>query len=364
MKGPIIIFAFLLLLVSGCFYNDPVPVDQNVWPVAPPAKFDMNEQTLLTLDSIISVGPSSGISSIVIIKEGHLVYEKYYHGRDRSTFFGLSGVSSSIANIAVGKAIELGVIGSLDDSIYKYLPAYAQIFEDEPIKKNITFKHLMELKSGLTWSEFSGGFDELLSDNDKMVLSDDWVEYILSQPLDSYPGSRFTFNSAISIVLSAAIHQAYGKSYKIFLENEVFSDLGIGEFQIDEVGGNLNSAWGMSMRTLDVAKLGYLYLEEGDWFGRQFLEPSYVQSSSQIQTHIDFTNDFGWLWWRYADNNFFVSFLAENDVFFASGLGNERLYIVPHLDLVVAFTGTVEADVFALSSPFAFREYILGSMHQ
>lgn len=357
-----IILIFLFSVATGCFYNDPVPSDQNVWPVALPSSFEMDEALLLAMDSSITAQTNQGISSIVIIKEGHLVYEKYYHGNDRRTLFELSGVSSILTNVALGKAIDLGLVSSVEDSIFKYLPDYAQIFEDSPLKKNITFEHLMTMKSGLSWSEFSGGFDDLLSDNDKIVQSDDWVEYILSKPLEAHPGSRYSFNSAISTLLMAAIENEYQDSYKNFLVREAFKDMDIADVVIETFGENTNSAWGVSMSTLDIAKIGFLYSEKGDWFGRQLIDPSYVESSQAIQTHIDFNNDFGWMWWRYAEDSFFLSFLSENDTFFASGVANERLYVVPHLELVVAITGSEQAEGFSLSAPYAFRNYILGSL--
>ncbi|MEP2023064.1 MAG: serine hydrolase [Reichenbachiella sp.] len=356
------ILTLFLIFVSGCFYNDPVPSDQNVWPVALPSTFEMDEELLLEMDSVISIDPNNGISSVVIIKNGHLVYEKYYHGSDRRTLFELSGVSSSIVNVALGRAIDLGLITSVTDSIYKYLPEYNQIFEDTPLKKNITFEHVMTMKSGLSWSEFSGGFDDLLSDNDKIIQSEDWVEYLLSRPLDAYPGSRFAFNSAIAILISKVIEIQYEDSFSNFLTKEAFRDLNIDHVGIEVLGDNVNTAWGVSMTTLDLAKIGSVYLENGNWFGKPFIDETYVESSKSIQTNIDYSNDFGWMWWRYAEQNMFLSFLAENDIFFAAGTSNERMYIVPHLDLVVAITGTQEGEGFALSAPYVFRGYILGSL--
>ncbi|SMD37927.1 CubicO group peptidase, beta-lactamase class C family [Reichenbachiella faecimaris] len=362
MKQSIIIVILIGLGTMGCFYNEPVPSDQNVWPVAMPSDFGMNEELLLTMDSVISISPNSGISSIVIVKEGHLVFEKYYNGTDRRSLFGLSGISSSLVNAALGRAIDLGLIASVDDSLFKYIPEYAQEFEDSPIKKNITFEHLMAMKSGLSWREFSGGFDDLLSDTDYIIQSEDWVEYLLSKPLEALPGTRYSFNSAMAMLIAAAIENVYGDSFKNFMVKEALNTIDVKDVEIERIGDNENVAWGISMTTLDLTKIGYLYLEKGDWFGRQVLDQNYVESSSAIQTHVDFNNDFGWMWWRYAEDNFFLSFLSENDTFFAGGIGNERLYIVPHLELVVAVTGVQIEGNFSLSAPLVFRDYILGSL--
>lgn len=349
-------------LTSACYYDESIPSDQNVWPVAQPREVEMDEAKLLEMDSIIALLPGQGIESLVVVKSGHLVFEQYYQGNDRNTQFELGGVSSFISNLALGRAIDLGLIHSVNDSIYKYLPVYIEVFEDFPLKKNITFEHLMTMKSGLSWNELSGVFDGQLSDIDRMIASENWAEFLITKPLDALPGTRYAYNSAIPILIAEAIESQYGSDIQSFMLNEVFESLGVRSFDVATVGDNTNMAWGISLSTLDLAKLGYLYLNEGDWFDESIVKTSYVKSSIEVQTNIDYFNNFGWLWWRYADSNNFLVFLEENDTFFAGGIGEQRLYVVPHLELVVAITGKNERADFDLPSPLIFRDYILRSI--
>ncbi|MEO9804868.1 MAG: serine hydrolase [Reichenbachiella sp.] len=351
----------ILLFNTSCFYNDSIPPDQNVWPVANPGDLNMNTEVLMAMDSAVNIHPNEGITSIVVVKEGSLVFENYYFGNDRSTLFDLSGVSSSLSNLALGRAIDMGLITSVDDSLYKYLPAFAQEFEDFPLKKNITFEHLMTMKSGLSWNEFSTAFDGQENDIDRIIQSDDWVEYLITKPIDVLPGRRFSHNSAVPVLIAAAIENQYNDGYQSFLMKEVFGTLEVNNFDIANFRGNINSAWGISMSTLDLAKVGYLYLKRGDWFGRQVINENYMTSSVDVQANIDYYNSFGWMWWRYSDNSNFLS-LSENDVFFAAGIGNQRLYVVPHLELVVAITGENEQFDFTLTAPFVLKDYILESI--
>lgn len=353
--------ALVALTVSGCFYNEEVPDDRNVWPVAHPESVGMDADLLLEMDAALYNNPNEGINSIVIIKDGYLVFENYYFDNDRSTLFDLGGVSSCLTNLALGKAIEMGLIESVDDSLYKYLPDYAQEFEDFPLKKNITFAHLMTMKSGLSWNQLTSVFDGDENDIDYISLSSDWVEYLITKPLDAYPGSRFTFNGAISVLIAAAIENEYGAGFDVFLKSEVYASLDIDQADMEKSGGNLNPAWGISMTSLDLAKIGYLYLHEGEWFGEQLIDAEYVSSSVESQTVIDYFNDYGWLWWRYAENSTFLS-LETNDTFFATGHEGQRLYVIPHLDLVVVMTGNETPADYSLYSPFILRDYIIGAI--
>lgn len=353
--------AILLLTQVGCFYNEEVPDDQNVWSVAHPETVGMNANRLLEMNAALINNPNEGINSIVIIKDGNLVFENYYFDNDRSTRFELGGVSSCISNLALGKAIEMGLIESVNDSLYKYLPDYAQEFEDFPLKKNITFAQLMTMKSGLSWNELIGVFDGVDNDVDLIQQSNDWVEYVITKPLDAFPGSRFSFNSAIAVLIAAAIENEYGDTYERFLIHEVYQHLNIKTAEMANSGGNLNPAWGISMTSLDLAKIGYFYLHQGDWFGEQLLDTDYIVSSTGTQTVVDYYNDYGWLWWRYAEGSDFLS-LSTNDTFFAAGNEGQRLYVVPHLDLVVVMTGSETPADFSLFSPFVLRDYIIDAI--
>ncbi|MEO9967806.1 MAG: serine hydrolase [Reichenbachiella sp.] len=350
------------LIVSGCYYYDELPPDQNVWPVAHPTSVALDADRLMSMDSVIRTNPNEAVSSIVVIKEGQLVYENYYFGTDRSTLFDLGGIGNSISNIALGRAVDMGLILSTDDSLYKYLPEYAQEFEDDPLKKGITFEHIMTMKSGLSWNEFTSIFDGQENDIDQIIRSDNWVEYLITKPVDALPGRRFSHNRANPLLIAAAIESQYGNSYKTFLQDELFQDLGVNDFQISEFNGNANNAWGISMTTLDLAKLGYLYLNEGDWFGQEIISQEYAEASVDVQSSVDYTNNFGWMWWRYADTSNFLSALSQNDAFFAAGVGEERLYVIPHLDLVVAITGKNEQVDFTVTAPFLLRNYVLDAI--
>lgn len=357
-----IILLSVLCIICSCYYNEPIPADKNVWPVASPEEVDMIQEKLLQMDSAILVQPGQSINSVVIVKSGHLVYEKYYNSYTREDFFNLGGVGIIMSNLALGKAIEMGLIESVDDSLYKYLPDFKDEFDKFPMKKNITFRHLMTMKSGLSWNELSGLFGDSLNDLEKLELSENWVEFIITKPLDAVPGSRYSFNSATPVLLSAAIESQYKSGIKSFLLDEVLNAININNLEIERINGNANTGWGISMATLDLVKVGYLYLEQGNWFGDQTLNSDFVESSTSPQTNIDYFNNFGWMWWRYADGSRFLYFLEENDTFFAAGNGENRLYIVPHLDLVVAFTGAETRQDLDIPAPLYFRDYILRSI--
>lgn len=352
----------IVLVSTSCYYNDLIPPNQNVWPIAHPENIEMDAELLLQMDSVLKGNTLEGITSVVVIKEGHLIFENYYFGYDRRTLFPLGGLSSSLVNLALGRAIDMGLIDSVQDSIYKYFPEYAQLFEDSPLKKNITFENLMTMRAGLSWNELGGVFDKNQSDIIKIEASEDWVEYLLSKPVDVLPGRRFTYNSAMAILIAEAIDSQYSAGYQVFWEKEVLGPMGVTHSELANVGSNINPAWGVSMTTLDLAKVGYLYLQQGDWFGRQLISADYASSSVSAQVSIDFINQFGWMWWRYASRNNFLYMLDENDVYFASGNGDQRLYVVPHLDLVVVITGGDQIIDFSIPASYIFRDYILSAM--
>jgi CubicO group peptidase (beta-lactamase class C family) len=184
-----------------------------------------------------------------------------------------------------------------------------------------------------------------------MFTSRDWVRFVLGQPLANRPGARFAYSSEGSQLLSAIVTEATGQSLLAFARARLFSPLGIAtdpaaqpvftltnqstfdragfawaqDPQGYQVGGSF-----LKLTPRDLAKLGYLYLMEGRWPGRQLIPARYVRASTQVQSRPHGPAEYGYHWWVISQD--------EPHGFFARGFGGQYVLVLPSLDLVVVIT--------------------------
>jgi len=348
------------LFLSTCFFEEKTPEDQQLWEYAKPAAVGMDNQLLLDLDSLIQSSVFGRVNSLIIIKDDHLVFENYYTGINRSTPQDISGISFAIASSALGLAIEDGLINSLDDEVRDYLPAYSEMFAADPIKNTLTFRHLMSMKSGISWNENLTFFDDPINDLNRMTISSDWVAYLLNKPSDSAPGTRYSFNSGAPIIIAKIVQDQSQLPYAEYLQGRLFDALDIHDYTIlPAYGDYVNAAWGFSMRPIDLVKIGYVHQKLGAINNQQLLSADWIEESTMVQSQVSFQNDYGLFWWRFSPFNMDIQpSLLENDVYYATGISGQIMYVIPHQNMVVSIMVESE-EFFAGQIPFVILKYYI-----
>lgn len=350
MSRKLSIFLVLLTLAQSCYFSEQTAPDQRFWDYASPASVGMNEDGLLALNNSLKEGHIGPLRSLILIRDDKLIFENYYHGNRRSSINNISRLGYISISLALGMAIDDGIISSIDDPIYTYLPDYSEIFEESEQKKQITIRHFMTMQTGLAWNEILTRFDDPNGDIQQLLNSSDWVEYILSQPIFATPGLRYTYNSAGPIVLTKIIEQASGQPYSDYLSEKVFRPLGVEGQVIESTPEGLpNSVWGMSMRFIDVVKMGYLFINEGKIRDQQTISSEWVSEAITTHVEINFDDDYALLWRKFSPFNQSIEVLFdENDIFYSLGVNGQVVYMIPHLDLVVG----MDMDIDPQSAPF------------
>jgi CubicO group peptidase (beta-lactamase class C family) len=251
---------------------------------------------------------------------------------------------------------------SLSSKIIDYFPEYAEYFENIPQKDQIELRHLLAHSSGFWWDEETYPFGTDENDAYQMSISDDWVANVLSTPMIKEPGADFNFNSGNAILMGAILEKQTGQDLEEFASAQLFSPLGIEEWKWDRIsGGQVNAAWGLYLRPLDMAKIGHLYIEEGLWKENQIFADNWTSRSSRSRFYASSYFNYGYFWWRFGGFADVVRYLERNDIFFSWGEGGQFIFIVPHLDLVVVTTAGNYNNNETLAIDM-FRDYILPSV--
>jgi len=252
---------------------------------------------------------------------------------DSTSVHDLRSVSKSVVGLLVGVAIQQGKIASVTTPALQFYPEYADL--RSPERDAVTLERLLTMSSGLRWNEAVttyGGFD-----NDETRLYWDWApyRYVLSRPFDAVPGAEFNYNGGGTAVLADILARTTGASLREYARASLFEPLGISDWEwvADPYGRPLAFA-GLRMRPRDLAKIGRMVLDHGQWQGRQVVPADWVNAS--LRPHIA-TGDglnYGYQWWV-GGVDWQGRVLTWSAAF---GNGGQRLYVVPELDLAVVIT--------------------------
>lgn len=312
-----------LLLLTSC----------QLTPQAPPT------EQLAELDAKVEAGEYGAINSLLIWHDGSLILESYYGGTGPDTMSQVYSVTKSITSAAIGQALAEGAITNLDETLLDYLPESDTIENLDGRKTRITLEDLLTMRAGFAWDESSTIYGDANNDVTQMTNSTNWIQYMLDQEMATEPGTAFTYNSGVTMLLGAILEEATGQTTEDYVAAYLFAPLEITEWRWQETPtGRSNTGWGLFMRPADMVKIGQLYLQQGAWQGEQLIAKNWVEQSTQPLVPVSEMHDYGYHWWRFADENPIVADLNVNDLFFAWGFGGNFIFVVPHLDLVVVTT--------------------------
>ena len=352
------IFFIIILLpfLNGCYLNEEVPPDQTTWEYQLPGNLGMDENVLLQLDSDIKEDLFGNTLGVTIIKNDKLVYENYYQNKDRTDLFPIGRLGSGIVTALFGEVLNNKLANQLDTPVFWFFPEYASIFEETPTKKEITIRHLLQMTDGLVWNEALTGIDQEGNNLAQLLNSSDMVEFIFSQQLEAPPGRRFSYNSGCNVILLNLMDKLLDEPLQDYFNQRIFSPLGIKNFQITNTPTGLpNYTLGLSLSQLDLTKIGYLFLKNGEWDGFQIIDSRWMDQILTSQSIISNQNDFGYSWWLFNNESFVFTNYGLDDVNYLFGATNQRIYFSKNSDLLVVINNGLDPGrSFSNSSFWAF----------
>lgn len=323
--------AVLALVSAGCTDDfTGVPPAGSVdlassWGVATPESVGLDPMALA--EAAENADQIDRARSLLVIREGKLVYERYFRGTGPEVPADVRSVTKSVVSILAGIALRRGDLESLDDPITKYLPN--DVFAVRPEHTQVTVRDLLTMAGGFAWDESAPA-----SYND-WATSLDPVTYLLDRPFEATPGSDFTYNSAGVHLLGVVLERATGMTLPAFADLTLFRPLGIGTREWEPLNGDhVNGGSGIDLLPRDLARIGQLLLQEG-WSGTtSVVPPDYVADA--VSGHWSRLGSFGpvpsvgygYLWWLDL----------ERRAYFAWGYGGQFIYVVPDLEMVVVAT--------------------------
>ncbi len=326
------------VVVGACAARLPVgppperaPWPNDAWTRASPEAVGLNSAALAdAVDAVQDRGLH--IDGIFFVRHGYEILNATYPPYG-GQLHDVASVTKSVTSTLIGIAIDRGEIPSVDTPVLSF-------FEDEspaPLDERwraLTLAHLLSMTTGLDCG-YRPGEAEIF----EMRRRDDWTRAILALPMRTKPGVEFRYCSPGMHLLSIIISRATGMSALAYARAHLFDPLGIDEAYWPEDPQGHNHGWGdLQLRPADMAKIGHLFLNDGEWSGRAVVSRAWVRRATTrlVENTPDPDSGYGYGWWVLKGD--------FDGVYEARGRGGQAITVWPRRRIVVAWTGRGRED--------------------
>jgi CubicO group peptidase (beta-lactamase class C family) len=320
----------------------------------------MQGSRLNALSEKIAGGSYPGVNSLIIVRHGYLVTQRYFNGTSATTPQTVQSVTKSVTSLLAGIAIDKGLL-TPNARVLGVLPEYESLANIDARKGEITLRQLLEMRSGINFYEnpYEGSPLQRLN-----TSRDDWVRIALAEPMNANPGTLWQYNSGGVIAVGGIIRRAVGGDFYKFARDNLFIPIGVtSQLWVYSPFDTLpHTGGGLSLNPLDLARIGYMVLRHGRWNGKQIVSDEWLNASmsrisSRPATLGGHVTDYGLLWWLMPLDGTSPSGGRDDTIWMASGNFNNWLFIVPKHDLVVVVTGGDNRS-FGAPVDFLYREIL------
>ncbi len=332
------------------------PPPRSYWPTQgwrslSPQKAGLNQKALQKLDTYaFSLSGTDkerkGVrtNSLLIVKDGFLAYEKYGRGFSKDKPHIIWSVSKCFVNTLFGIAQNQGLV-DLDQPAYKYFSAL-----NRPQKRAISIRHLLNMSSGIEWNE-GYEYNPLKSSIIAMLYTlgrQDMPTFVAKQSMYKAPGTYAQYSSGNSNLLMGILRQVVGsKRYHSYPWDALFNRIGMDKvtWETDGSKNYVGSSY-IFTRPRDLAKYGFLYLNNGKWAGQTILNESWIEFSRRpapayftTPHYKGLTTNMSAHW--YVNTGLPAANLspswpdAPKDTIACLGHWRQAVYVIPSLDMVV-----------------------------
>lgn len=305
----------------------------------------LSQAAFSRLDSAILNGTFKNITSILVARNGKLVYEKYYNGASDTTLHNTRSATKTITAILTGLAIDHHYISSESAPVFPYFKDKKNIKNSDLRKDKVTIEDLLTMSSMLECddeNQFSSGNEE------RMYLIEDYIQFALDLPIrgfaawnhkpqDSPYGRSFSYCTAGTVLLGGVLERSTNMTVDAFAKKYLFDPLGISKaaWQITPMGMPMTGG-GLGLRSRDLLKIMQLYANKGTWKNTRVLSSQWIEKSIKPHANARENVDYGYLCWLQkfgpSDKSSFAFYMAGN--------GGSKIAVFPDLDLTVVITST------------------------
>jgi len=268
--------------------------------------------------------------SFVVVKDGQLVHEQYWDGWNEATLSNSWSMAKSIVSVLIGMAIDDGYIQGVDQKVGDFIPEFT-----EGKNADLTIEHLLKMSSGIPFDEhYMNPFGYMA----KALYGNNLRSITLDYDVETEPNTVWHYTGGNTLLLSFIIKKATGIEVSEYASRKLWRPLGAKHdalWSLDHKGGDEKSFCCFNSNAKDFARIGQLYLQKGQWRGKQLISSDYVAASISPMMKPDKygipADHYGYAWW--LGNHQGMPF------FFARGIKGQYIFVFPEKNLVAVRLG-------------------------
>lgn len=289
------------------------------------------------------------INSVLFWQDGEILAENYYNGFTAQSRNVLRSVVKSILSLAVGAALEHGLLPGLDVAVADYLPPFRE--GRDPLHPLITVWHLLTMTSGIYWN---GGVHYHCPMMAQLWRSGNWLSHIADCAVADLPGMRHNYKEFDVILLTAVLEAVCGDLYD-FIDREIYTPLGIRSqrwykspcgIYYSVGGGREEDELTSALTAREMLQLGRLCLDGGVYDGRRIVSESYLREALAPSA---------------ADPNYGFLFWLGDGWYACRGYGGQRIHVFPEKRLIAVMQATPTSRGMAYDDVIHYGEQICSS---
>ena len=271
-----------------------------------------------------------GTVAYVVIKNDSIIFEEYWNGYSADSSSNSFSMAKSWISTLVGIAIKEGKIESINQKACDFLPEFC-----EGDNSKITIKHLLTMSSGLDWDE---DYHDPLGQTAEAYFAPNLKEQMMRLKAVETPGEIFKYHSSCSQLLAFIVESATGKSVNEYTSEKLWKPMGAKHpalWNTDTKRGDEKAFCCINSNARDFARLGKLYLNQGNWNGTQLLDSNYVKEATSAANLLDEDGNkninYGYQFW--------IANRKGLDVYYTRGLWGQYVICIPEKDMIIVRLG-------------------------
>jgi hypothetical protein len=363
----LVVFTLFCFISSGqtAISRDIWPT--NGWPVSTLEEQGLDSAPLTELNNRLEAGESGYIDEMLIIRNGHIVFEKSYeHDYDKinsetekiPTYYSsanpvynyyntdyhpyykgtklhtLQSCTKTISSLVIGIAVGRKAIHSVDVNVLDY-------FKDQDVKnvderkRSMTIEDLLTMRAGLEWDS-KIPLDDPKNSAVQLENSEDWIDFVINQPMVSDPGTVYEYCGGATMLLSYIIKKSTGMHMDEYANKYMFQPLGIKQYYWKKTPKQLTDAQGgLYLEPRDLAKFGYLFLKDGIWDGKRILPDGWIQASTTPHVKDTIPNKKAIIPYGYQLRLLPIG--GTQYLYIFHGFGGQKMLVIPKYGIIATF---------------------------
>ncbi len=318
-KNLFLVFLLQLFIFNQCSSPDN---SKNKQISITPESQGISSKAILNFIEAAEKERKDDLHSFMLLRHGKVLAQGWWLPYNQESPHMLFSLSKSFTSTAIGIAQKEGLL-SIDDQVLSFFPDKAPSNPGENLKQ-MRIRDLLKMNTGHNADV-----------TDKMRFDGrSWAEAFLSFPVEHKPGTHFVYNSAATYMLSAILQKVTGETLLQYLTPRLFEPLGITNPTWESNPEGINTGgWGLSIRTEDIANFGQLYLQKGNWNGKQLVPKEWVEEATSYQTsngsdpESDWEQGYGYQFWR-----------CRHNLYRGDGAFGQFCIVMPEQDAILAIT--------------------------